>query len=539
MPSYSAYQFATLTPENVVAQKCLALILDRNPNLLPSVAGTPPTPPTTLTTQTTQINLEPPKSTDRAARSKYQLLLSIDQHGHASNGSWVVGKGSTKYGVPNLQLCSPRSRHLKGPFLGKITINPHSGAFILQNISEHHSIVYLQANGDTDIELRFQDKHVLHMTSNHLRFGPLDYVLEFRVESEVGFSNARAGFMQRYIRDSPGHAEPPCHHLDLLPKPTHVRVGDVVLHKTVSKGAFGVVRVGVHRRSGDVVAVKTIHCQRRDVESVKNEIIIASGIPASTAGVVSLLYSWCEHGHNPPCFGTGLEDVHLSMPYAPYDFTTAPWPDTPLITRLAIFRQVLEGLQNLHSLGIMHRDISPKNLLIFSLRDSAPSAAICDFGKSKKGAKGTGTSLGPTPFVAPEVWGRQGYTNAIDVFSLGLTMLATFQPWLGSGPIDESSYEEVLRHLASLQEQGRIAEDLAALLRLMLAWNPADRPTAEEALDDGVWEQIRAASSNSQIQSTDESPESGTGLESGSVREKRLRRSGGLSPESSFSGRKG
>lgn len=173
-----------------------------------------------------------------------------------------------------------------------------------------------------------------------------------------------------------------------------------MIHRSISKGAFGVVRVGVHRRSGEVVACKTIHCRYRDVALVRNEMVLVSEIPHTAVGVVPLLCTWCEHGHSPPCFGTALEDVHLLMPFARPDFDNAPWSEIALPTRLELFRQVLEGLRNIHSAGIMHRDISPRNYLIFSFRDSTPKAAICDFGKSKKGAKGIGTSLGPPSFVA-------------------------------------------------------------------------------------------------------------------------------------------
>ncbi|KAH8743999.1 kinase-like domain-containing protein [Diaporthe sp. PMI_573] len=198
----------------------------------------------------------------------------------------------------------------------------------------------------------------------------------------------------------------------------------------------------------------------------------------------------------------------------------------PMATRLALFRQVLEGLRNLHAAGIMHRDISPQNLLVFS--HQPPTAAICDFGKSKQGTKGNKTSLGPPAFTAPEVGNQEEYTNSIDVFSLGLSMLATFTAWTWPGPMSSpNNHTMILEHLASLQ--GRMPDDLGALLRSMLAWDPGDRLTAEQALADKVWEPV-AVWSGSEIKTEIETQSNaeGSGPDPGST-EVRLQRSGGPS----------
>ncbi|KUI71190.1 DNA damage response protein kinase DUN1 [Cytospora mali] len=257
------------------------------------------------------------------------------------------------------------------------------------------------------------------------------------------------------------------------------------------------------------------------------------------AGVMPLIKAWCEHGKPFPCLESKIEDVHLLMPFAQYDFQNAPWPKISLPTRLALFRQLLEGLRNLHATGIMHRDISPKNSLILSINDSAPMAAICDFGKAIKGATGRNIHLGPPPFVAPEVWRGEGYTNAIDIFSLGLTMLHTFGDWRGAGPIDERTYKTVLERLARLQEhQDPVPEEFLSLLRSILSWDPVNRPTAEQALDHKVWRQqgiITATALNgSKRRSSDISSKSdgATGTSGGESGIKRMRRSNGQSPSS-------
>lgn len=69
----------------------------------------------------------------------------------------------------------------------------------------------------------------------------------------------------------------------------------------------------------------------------------------------------------------------MSMPLARHDFAHADWSGLNADVRLALFRDTLRGVESLHSRGVMHRDISPGNLLILSL--DPPMACLCDFGK--------------------------------------------------------------------------------------------------------------------------------------------------------------
>ena len=478
------FRFATLTPENIVAQKCLASLVDRQP----------PESPVHLVAVAQGDGATPREPASRAAKSKYQLVLSFDSWGSADNNGWVIGKLGGRSSVVDLPICSSRSRHLKGSQICEISIHPQSGAFMLWNTSRHHSIVYLQADKNADVELQYDDKYILHMSTNRFRIGPLDFVLQFCIDDEEKYTTQFKTCMRQRHPEWDHHRriqEFGC--LDMLPRYTQLDIGNIIIHHTISRGAFGIVRAGIEKRSGDVVACKTIHCGPRDAQVVINEIDIAARIPAQTVGLVRLISSWCEHGHPSPCFQTALEDIHLLMPYAPFTFATAPWQDIDLPTRLVLFRQVLEGLRNLHAMEIMHRDISPRNLLVFSYRPPAPAtAAICDFGKSKKGTRGIEASLGPRGFTAPEVWHRKGYTNAIDIFSLGLSMLATFAAWHWEEAISKDIHTKILDRLAGLQS--RIPDELGALLHSMLVWDPCDRPTAEEALACQVWEQIGPSS---------------------------------------------
>ena len=102
-----------------------------------------------------------------------------------------------------------------------------------------------------------------------------------------------------------------------------------------------------------------------------------------------------------------------------------------------IFKQIIDGLEYLHSINIMHRDIKPDNILF----DKSNNIKITDFGLSAllkqswemihfdKNLYAKKTLLGHRDFTAPEVAARQDYDFKCDIFSLGLTIfyLMTFK----------------------------------------------------------------------------------------------------------------
>lgn len=114
-------------------------------------------------------------------------------------------------------------------------------------------------------------------------------------------------------------------------------------------------------------------------------------------------------------------------------------------------------------------------------------------------------------------------------------MLYTFRVWRGADPIDVSGHKTMLERLTSLREQGYMPEEFGALIRSMLSWDPADRPTAKQALDHGVWLQqgITAAmvpNTHKRQHSYTSSERDDTG--GSGIGTKRMRRSNGQCPSS-------
>jgi serine/threonine protein kinase len=89
-----------------------------------------------------------------------------------------------------------------------------------------------------------------------------------------------------------------------------------------------------------------------------------------------------------------------------------------------IARQVCEGLAEVHDMGVIHRDLKPKNIMI----DKEGRAKIMDFGlaRTPHGVRLTeaGHIVGTPSFMSPEQLDGEAVDARTDIFALGVTMYA-------------------------------------------------------------------------------------------------------------------
>jgi serine/threonine protein kinase len=89
----------------------------------------------------------------------------------------------------------------------------------------------------------------------------------------------------------------------------------------------------------------------------------------------------------------------------------------------AIFKEILEGVKELHSNRIIHRDLKIENILL----NGKFEIKICDFGLAKvnkfednKTVIGQYESLGSPQTIAPEALGKKvGPSSTVDIWALG------------------------------------------------------------------------------------------------------------------------
>ncbi|ELP91752.1 protein serine/threonine kinase, putative [Entamoeba invadens IP1] len=100
--------------------------------------------------------------------------------------------------------------------------------------------------------------------------------------------------------------------------------------------------------------------------------------------------------------------------------------------RLKFLLDGAKGIQYLHENGILHRDIKPDNILVFSLdwKDKV-IAKLTDFGSARNVnllmTNMTFTNgIGTPKYMAPEILNKEHYKKPADVFSFAITMLECF-----------------------------------------------------------------------------------------------------------------
>src|SRR4030042_2007183 len=86
---------------------------------------------------------------------------------------------------------------------------------------------------------------------------------------------------------------------------------------------------------------------------------------------------------------------------------------------LSVGKQVCDGLAEAHSLGVVHRDLKPQNIMI----DKNGNAKIMDFGIARsvreKGITGPSVMIGTPEYMSPEQAEAKEVDHLSDIYSFG------------------------------------------------------------------------------------------------------------------------
>ena len=157
---------------------------------------------------------------------------------------------------------------------------------------------------------------------------------------------------------------------------------------------------------------------------------------------------------------------------------------------LSLLAQAASALREIHSRGILHRDVKPANLMV----RSDGSIALADFGIAKRLGEGFdrtrhGELYGTPYYISPEQIEGVRATAQSDIYSLGIIF---YEMLTRERPFDAESVSELIAlHIKA--PRPRLPENLAeyqGLLDRMLAVDPRARyKNADELLEaiDEVW----------------------------------------------------
>ena len=251
------------------------------------------------------------------------------------------------------------------------------------------------------------------------------------------------------------------------------------IDQRIASGGMGEIYRGHAIETGDPVAIKVMRTDLADnamamalfrkeasaLHNIHHEAIVRYYVFSNDPGT-GRLYLAMEFVDGQP-----LSDL---LRRGPLDFTAV----RVLQERLAA------GLNAAHQHGIVHRDLSPDNVLITA--GDLAKAKIIDFGIARSTRAGEGTIIGSGfagkyNYVSPEQLGLFGgdVTTKSDIYSLGLVLAEC----LAGRPIDMGGTQfEVLEKRRTVPDLRAVDPRFRPLLEKMLQPNPADRPDSMAAV---------------------------------------------------------
>ncbi|KAL7099261.1 hypothetical protein ACP275_09G072200 [Erythranthe tilingii] len=200
----------------------------------------------------------------------------------------------------------------------------------------------------------------------------------------------------------------------------------------IGSGTYGVVHKARHSKTGEIVAIKQ-QFNGTSLSSFRETDVLESLLPHPS--IVRL---------KEVLVGNDFDDdeeeedpVYIVMEYFESDlnkYIKSKKKDESFIINQSevkcLMKQLLEGVEFLHSNQLMHRDLKPGNILVNKDEKGILNLKICDFGMCRSFGSRSGLytpSVGTSWYKSPEILlGAKKYSSAVDMWSVGCIMAELF-----------------------------------------------------------------------------------------------------------------
>ncbi len=246
----------------------------------------------------------------------------------------------------------------------------------------------------------------------------------------------------------------------------------------LGRGGMGNVYRVVDKKINEEVALKLLHpavaAEEKTIERFKNELKLARKI---THKNVCRMYDLNEEGGTP----------YITMEYVPGGDLKSIIKMTGQLNvgrAVSISKQICDGLAEAHNLGVVHRDLKSRNIMI----DKEGNARIMDFGIARsleaKGMTGDGIMVGTPEYMSPEQVKGEEADQRSDIYSLGIVL---FEMLTGKTPFEGDTSLSIA--LKQKTEEPPNPQDFNAqipehLNRVILKCLEKDRKKRYQAADD-------------------------------------------------------
>ncbi len=260
------------------------------------------------------------------------------------------------------------------------------------------------------------------------------------------------------------------------------KIGNYEIIRELAQGGMGVVHLALQPRLDRLVVLKKIRAPlaRDKSSSLRFEREARTAAALHHQNVVAVYDSFSVRGEEyiaqEYVDGASLREILDRLHHLP--------PRIAGLITLAVTR----GLEEIHALGIVHRDIKPGNVLI----GASGETKIADFGiawdQTDDGLTLPGMLLGSPPYMSPEQMIGDGVDYRSDLFSLGCLlyeMVAGEPPYRARGDGEENSLLRRIRrerYTTPRRMAPRVPRGLSRLISRCLKAKPSRRIASATAL---------------------------------------------------------